>query len=119
MEILPELAHQRSGGIQGYRANIPRVDMMIDENKIGKNPPASGIRIFEEHQNSNKTRQSNKSLSPKNRSLGQQLSQRDDHLSQEGRQSNDASGLDRHSEGSTKGGGGANSSDKPKPKYLS
>ena len=52
--------------------------MMINEDQIGKNPPASGIRIFEEHNNNinnsggvtsialngGRTRQSNKSMSP-------------------------------------------------------
>lgn len=93
MEILPELAKQNSGGIQGYTANIPRVDLMLEDNKIGKNPPASGIRIFEEHQ---KTRQSKKSLSPhSNRSQGMH-----DSPSHKSPVSN-GSGLDRQSAGSS------------------
>ena len=45
--LFPDLASSK--GPIGYRADIPRIDVMIDENKIGKNPPASGIRIFELH----------------------------------------------------------------------
>ena len=49
--MFPELATQivDSNQNQMYSSNIPRVDMMIDEKKIGNNLPASGIRIFEEH----------------------------------------------------------------------
>ena len=40
--------------------------MTLDEKKMLNNKPASGIRIFEEH---NKSRQSKPSLSPSNGSL--------------------------------------------------
>ena len=32
-----------------YTSNIPRIDMQLNENQIMNNKPASGIRIFEEH----------------------------------------------------------------------
>lgn len=50
-EMFPELATQIEDITQNqmYTSNIPRVDMMLNEKQIGNNLPASGIRIFEEH----------------------------------------------------------------------
>ena len=49
--MFPELANQIVDANQNqmYTSNIPRVDMMLNEKQIGNNLPASGIRIFEEH----------------------------------------------------------------------
>ncbi len=61
MALFPEVANNQPAN-PNYTSNIPRIDMDLNEKTIGKNAPASGIRIFEEHnQPLNKTRQSSKS----------------------------------------------------------
>jgi len=47
MELFPEVVDEVLMGPAAYTSSIPRINMMLDSNKIGNNPPASGIRIFE------------------------------------------------------------------------
>jgi len=46
-----------------YTSNIPRIDMTLNEKQIFANKPASGIRIFEEHQNETKLNKTSAKLS--------------------------------------------------------
>jgi hypothetical protein len=47
MELFPDVAGEVVVGQAAYTSNIPRIDVMLDPKKIGNNPPASGIQIFE------------------------------------------------------------------------
>ncbi len=61
MALFPEVANSTPHN-PNFRSNIPKIDLQLNDKTIGKNPPASGIRIFEEHNLPlNKTRQSSKS----------------------------------------------------------
>ena len=47
MELFPDVAGEVVVGQAAYTSNIPRIDVMLDPKKIGNNPPASSIQIFE------------------------------------------------------------------------